>query len=180
MELKMTQKEDGNTAVHYAAANGNLERLNYFCRESVDMLAKNKLGQKPIRLAIANGHLECAILLDEQESQPQPKDNEERDKLGRWLLEACRKGDEKRALMLIDLSADIHITDGYGRTPLHLACLRRTEQIVQKLIDLRANLHVKDDQGRTPLDLSCKKRKTNISRLLTYYIDKRKNNEQNT
>jgi hypothetical protein len=63
--------------------------------------------------------------------------------------------------MLIDSGADLHVTDGEGRTPLHQACravnINRIREapleIIRMLILNGADTQTRDSRGRLPVEI---------------------------
>ncbi len=56
------------------------------------------------------------------------------------------------ALVLLDYTTvDVHITDKFGLTPLHIACVQGCVPVVHKLDQRDANMNAEDQHGRKPL-----------------------------
>jgi len=66
----------------------------------------------------------------------------------------CRRGNAPLLRLLLDLGGSLHISDDYGRTPLHDACwtARPNFEIVKALLQVdRHLLHLMDCRGAVPL-----------------------------
>ncbi|QRI42757.1 ankyrin repeat protein [Mudlarkpox virus] len=57
--------------------------------------------------------------------------------------------------LLIDYGADIHMTNIYGDTPLHVAAISLNTYSVKRLLELGANVNVINSAGRTPISDLC-------------------------
>lgn len=84
------------------------------------------------------------------------------------LWESITKGDLKSVVNAIDAGADLNLADGYGKTPLMIACSWGNEDIVKTLImpgfkskktlvAAGADLFKKDENGRTALFYAAEK-----------------------
>ena len=99
-----------------------------------------------------------------------PLRNRTYERLGRELLEVCRRGaspaedgagwvdgvvnasDVEAAMELVKRGADVKRTDEFGQTALHLLCRADApEELIAALLDAGARVHVRDLAGRTAL-----------------------------
>lgn len=56
LDIDATNGEDGNTALHYASENGHLEVVRVLIERGAGIDGRNKRGETPSHLAIANAH----------------------------------------------------------------------------------------------------------------------------
>lgn len=62
-DLLTKLNQDGNTALHYAAANGHLEILEFILQNGADPNARNSSGNTPLHWACFCNQLECVRVL---------------------------------------------------------------------------------------------------------------------
>lgn len=67
---------------------------------------------------------------------------------------------------LIDLGADINITDNEGNAPIHLAYWSEYSNIVTMLVERGANILLKTSKGNIPMALAINKGHVSIARYL--------------
>jgi ankyrin repeat protein len=63
------------------------------------------------------------------------------------LLAAAYEGDADEAHRLIAAGSDLEITDGWGRTPLHVAAFRSGDEVVSVLAEAGADMNALDSQA---------------------------------
>jgi ankyrin repeat protein len=83
------QDADGDTPLHGAAQNGNVEIINLLLDKGANPNAKNKLGGTPLMWAAVYGHDDAARLLLSRGANPSLKDNDGITALG-WAIENKR------------------------------------------------------------------------------------------
>jgi|SRR6185369_4651639 ankyrin repeat protein len=83
------QDADGDTALHGAAQNGNVEIINLLLDKGANANAKNKLGGTPLMWAAVFGNDDAARLLLSRGANPSLKDNDGITALG-WAIENKR------------------------------------------------------------------------------------------
>lgn len=75
------------------------------------------------------------------------------------LQTACRDGDIKKCMFLLQAGADVNKRDTQGMTALHLAMqtpsMFHPLEIVTMLLDKGCKINVQDKRGHTPLHLAC-------------------------
>lgn len=102
------------------------------------------------------------------------------DNVAEWLahtpLSAVRQGamfgNVSAVKLCIKAKADLARAGGLGRTPLHLAALKRHAEVVELLLEASAPVECKDVFGRTPYTMAASNGDTEISDLLRRYGDK--------
>ena len=67
---------------------------------------------------------------------------------------ACRSGQLKVAMALIDKGADVNASNDNGNTPLHLALWNGHAAVAMAVIDKGADVNASNDNGNTPLHLA--------------------------
>ena len=156
-----TNREDsnGHIPLHYAACNGHLELVKYFCldRDLVDK--KDANGRTPIFYACRNGHFHIVqYLIEEAQCNPLYADCID------WTLVhyASLNGHFNIVQLIIKVykmqNRDPFCKNWFGSTPLHLACGQGHLKIVQYLIrEEHCNPSCEDITGHTPLHCACQR-----------------------
>jgi cytohesin len=62
-DASLQERETGATALHHAASWGRTEALELLLKAGADPNVPNKFGTRPLKAAIANGHIQAADLL---------------------------------------------------------------------------------------------------------------------
>lgn len=89
---------------------------------------------------------------------------------GSLLVEALKANTSRKIILkLIQKGADITVTDGEGKTALHLACKEHQNDIVQLLLQNGAAVNVQDKNQNTPLHIACTTANESIVHLLLSY-----------
>lgn len=112
------KNEDGETPLHWAAANGYLKITKILISAGADVNAKNKYGQTPLHLAVSRGRLKVAeILISAGADDVNAKSN------SGWtpLHVAAYQWYSEIAKVLLVHGADVNAKDRNGKTHLDLA-----------------------------------------------------------
>ena len=145
--------EDGTTALHHAADTGELEIVK-------DLLMQG--ANKKISAPTHGTPLDCAKK-NLKRSISFHKTNIDRCRMITCLLKstsvhaAAKEGDDVRLRYLYEHHGiDLQLTNKYGMTPLHLACVYGHVEAARYLHDMggKESLAVKNNLGQTPLDIA--------------------------
>jgi ankyrin repeat protein len=138
----------GRTALHTAAAYGNVEIVKIICKvEGIDLNLKDVFGYTPLHLACYSTH-------------------ENRDEVIKTLL-SCK-----------EIDANVSARErGYNLTALHLAVKARSKDVVDALLNTNIDVDARSSGGWTPLHLAVKEKQANeeakyIIRTLIKYINR--------
>jgi len=148
-------------SIHEAAFDGNIEAVKQHLADGADVNAKNKVGQTPLHLAVANDHKEIIELLIAKDADLNAKDVWE----GTPLYEAASKAHTEIAELLIANGADVN-ANIYGWTPLHSAARDGHKEIAELFITEGADVNAKDQDANTPLDRAILKRHSETANFL--------------
>ncbi len=140
--------EDGMTALHFAAQNGNTEVVQYLLEHGADIKAQDHvLSRTAVHLAAENGNLECVKFLAEHGA-----DLLDKDAYGATALHYAA-GNNKLDVMkyLISKKLDYTDKDARGWSALHYACHGGSIDVVKYLLAKGLNINERTESGRTPL-----------------------------
>lgn len=145
-DLNTTDNQE-NTALHWAASNGEIETVAYFAAYTHLLNAKNGEGSTALHEAIKKGHtkvVECLASFQEC--------LETRNALGETpLLAAATKGNRVICEKLVKAGANIDAVDKEGLTALILAVLGKDPQTVTYFAGYKHLLEIGNSGGSTPL-----------------------------
>ena len=142
----MAADQDGQTPLHMAARNGDVQCLKWLVSHGASVNATNGYGETPLHLAIKVGF---------------PEFNRQWTAMGRsnadLFTDDLTVKDEKWCgiecllELLANSEVNINVSDNDGITPLMVAVLFGTPQYLQWLLDAGADLYVNDYHSWTPL-----------------------------
>ncbi len=135
-------KEYGATALHWAAAAGDLKMCTLLLELGADPCDRNKVGKISAEVARLSNHSELAVPLRCGETS-----------LEALLFEAVKDGDLPTLVQVLDLKPTIvNTVDDLGATPLHWAAHKGFAAIVVYLLDFGANATARNNKGNRPAD----------------------------
>ncbi|KAK8121598.1 hypothetical protein PG984_010268 [Apiospora sp. TS-2023a] len=162
LELDYYQKdEDGQTALHYAAANGNLEVIELLLPHyETDKYMGDLDGDWPIHEAAKYGYIECVkALVRFDHVSPQRCNNE-----GETPLHLAAIEEEKLIVEhLLTVGADVNATCCFGDTPLFEAINNHHYDVSFSIISCGAPLPIANEHGATPLHLAAEQGATTVA-----------------
>ncbi len=138
----------GNTALHEAAANGDMSLVRLLLDYGANPNARSSSGITPLHLAVQfRRHGVIAYLLAHGANVNAALSN------GQTPLHwAALRDDSESAVILLASGANANALSQHNRTPLHWAALKGHSTIVRLLLAADADSAMSDDLGRTPLD----------------------------
>lgn len=143
---------DNRTALHLAAAEGNLQMVKLLVEKfKANLNLMDKYGNTPFDDATRAGHEAIAVYLKSKGASI--GETKSKDRIDAWrLLEAAAAGRTNELRMLSKQGVNINTVDYDKRTPLHLAASKGHVPAVKCLVEeLQANLNAVDISGTTPL-----------------------------
>lgn len=139
IDLKIAD-ELGNTAMHYAAYNGNITMLQQLLLAGANILSQNKKGITPCGMAI-KAHSGATLFLANQ--------------LGKELLKAAFDLNNERSLLILRTGqVNLNIVDIQRRSPLMLSAIANNVFLVRELLQYGADERQRDRDGNTALILA--------------------------
>ena len=158
---------DGRTALHLAAAEGQLAVVGWLLTEGVAPNPPDRFGHTPLDDAVLGTHDAVARLLEVHGGRrgsvtPQPSPTEPDDTTpvrnsadplhGAVMMWAAATGDLEALRRSVARGATIDVVDYDLRTPMHLAAAEGHREIVEVLLAQGAAADPRDRWGSTPLD----------------------------
>lgn len=129
--------KENNTALHYAAINGDYEIAKYLLDKKADFTVVNNNGDTPLHCACFFGNYKIAsLLLDIKKSDPNIVNNRKRTP----LHESALQGQVGLIKLLLDKKAEIDMEDDEGHTALELAILSNQQEYATELIKFGAKV----------------------------------------
>lgn len=107
----------GNTPLHLAAVNGQVEVVAELIKHDAAVNTQNSLGYTPLHYASRSGHLNVAIELIAHDANVNAQNNKKETPLHL----AAANGHSEIVTKLITYGADVNAQDENSQTPLHLA-----------------------------------------------------------
>ncbi|KAL8716490.1 MAG: hypothetical protein Q9225_006191 [Loekoesia sp. 1 TL-2023] len=138
---------DGNSALHLAAHNDQVEAIDILLEHGADIECGNKYETTPLGVAIRERSVRVAYLLVERGANV-------------MAVDGCGSGPFALVLwdspipflqLVLDLGADINSQDGYGRTQLMHRAQACDLETMRWLLEKNALVNLKDDMGQTAL-----------------------------
>jgi ankyrin repeat protein len=144
----VTEQDDiGRTALHVAAANGDMKIVEALLAKGADASILDKFGCSPFLDAVLWNQVETAKLLLNCDIDV----NVQCDSGVTPLIAAVLKGRQDIGELVLNLGANPDVIDRCGRTALSIAAEEGHEDLVEMLVNKGADLNMKDGRERTPL-----------------------------
>jgi len=146
--VELRERSSLTTALHMAAAAGNLEVVVALIENDAQLDWIDKVRRTPLHLATKNGHLAIVDVLLNNGADANVMDKFENPP----LHIAVKAGHIAIAKRLIDADADINLIGGpLKEAPIHLAVQGGLTDFAEYLLGKGADVNRKDKTGKTPL-----------------------------
>lgn len=148
----------GKTPLHVAVENNQLAVVRYLIEKGADIEARTSAGETPLILSAKSANIDMFDFLIAQSANGFAVDENGNTAL-LAALDSLKDQPEqafKIATALIQRKADVHATNRWGRTPLHLAAQHDLESVAKLLIRHGANINALNKYGESPLFVSLK------------------------
>jgi ankyrin repeat protein len=136
-----------NNKLYKAIIQDNVTEVNELLALGANIYIRNKYGDTPLNIALANGHLEIVKLLLEKGAYVNLKDKD-----GNTPLHvASINGQVQMVKLLIEKGADVNVKCTDNMAPLHIAISSVQEEIVKLLLKAGADVNATCNDGWTAL-----------------------------
>jgi hypothetical protein len=157
----------GYTALHEAAANGDLPLAHLLLDFGANPNAHTRDGITPLHLAVQFHRYTIITLLLAHSANANAVLGNGQTSL-HW---AAMRGDEESASLLLAYGASVNALSQHNRTPLHWAAIKGHSHIVRLLLAADADCTIQDKLGRSPLDWATLREQREIIEVLQQYSD---------
>jgi len=134
--------ESLQSALHVAAAEGNLPVLKLLVKKGGNLNLQDMNGWTPLHCAASNGHLKVCEYLLENKGVDACVSTNERTSVLHYLVRNAPPEEMALYLRVVSLALergiDVDIQNKHGETPLHSACLRGNVAAVKFLLEKKA------------------------------------------
>ena len=179
-DLSLTN-DDGNTALHFAAANGHINaikmillqshfnenttdsEINEVLEYSSDHLTEVLLSYKKCGLHKLNKESLTPLTLAEKYNHQEivslllQVTEKYQDENGNTLLHiACMSHNLNLVAKILSRMYDLNVTNNNGDTPFHIACRSSNSHIATLLLDSGCNVECLNKNGDSPLHIACR------------------------
>ncbi|MEC4735587.1 MAG: ankyrin repeat domain-containing protein [Wolbachia endosymbiont of Halictus tumulorum] len=143
--------KNGETPLHYATQNGQLEIAEFLIKKGARIHAKSNSGKTPLDIAREKGYTRIVYILSHTS-----------------LHSAAEKGDLEAVKCFISRGDDVN-DRSRGFIPLRIATIHGHLEVVKLLVDKGANMHDKSISGNEPIhDAAASGRKD----IVEFFVDK--------
>jgi ankyrin repeat protein len=148
------------TALHLAAAHGQIDAMSLLLKEGANINAQNVAGDYPLHSAVDT--ISSIKLLVKAGAVVNAKNN-----TGQTVLHLAADGGKAEIVkFLIESGADINMQDSEKNTPLHYAIENESGEIVKTLLKAKANPQIENERNQTSLLLAVENGNLPIIRLV--------------
>lgn len=146
--------ENGNSPLHYAAENGEIDKIWNLLEFNVDINILNKDNFTPLKLATKNGHKKVMEILMKYKTRRLTTDGANIDDDLKDLLHLAAFHGQNGPLELLLQSQDINSMDKNGNTALHYAINGGHLKMVKFLHENNANIEHINENEEKPIHLA--------------------------
>jgi ankyrin repeat protein len=162
-KLAEARTEDGSTALHLAALEGQAAVARLLLASQAQVNARGLREETPLHMAMYDGHREVAELLLASQADVNAQNT-----AGETPLHlAARKGYHELVELLLEHHAEVNAKDRQEATALHTAAAGGHKEVVDLLLSRNADRGGRDKSGRTPKAAAAEKGYWEIVELLT-------------
>jgi len=157
---------DGRTAVHWSAFQGNHKMLKLFLDSGGNVLSQDAEGRTPLHLSTGADSSKCTKQIVKRLPADGSINIVDNDQMtaAHWC---AFHGHHKHLEILVSAGANLTMSDGEGKLPLHWASANTSPKTVAKLLLAMPDaLNAKDNEGRTVLHLAVADGSTSVVQAL--------------
>jgi len=161
-DLIFSKGNEDRTPLHFAAAKGNKDVVEFLLANKAEPDAKDKYGMTPLDVAASNGHRDVAQLLLANKADVNARDND-----GWTPLHFAAVHDHKGvAELLLANNAELDARNTLGQTPLYWAAAHGQTGVAELLLARGADANAKSNHGKTPLWIAASNKHKDMEELL--------------
>ncbi len=145
-----TSLESGETALHVATMNGEVEGITWLLDRGASLEAVDGKGRTPLWAPALSADVDTVTLLIEREAVVDARDGKQRTP----LMMAAANDHVDVARLLLEAGADVNASTSIGVTPLMNASVTGSEAMLRLLLDSGADPTAQDSAGKTAADIA--------------------------
>jgi len=151
-----------STTIHEACKNGDIDAVNLFIKNGIDINQTSSTFETPIYIAFNEGHFEIVSVLLNHGAKSVTDHNK--------IFQACQQGNLDLVTKLLnEKKVSANTTNAEGRTPIFEAIQNKNFEVVKYLTSSGADLNKIDNHG---LSVICAAAKIQDLTMFQYLLEK--------
>ncbi len=142
--------QDGNTPLHVAAEDGNIDIINLLIKNNADIHAVNHFCRTPLHYGVETDDIDIIRLFISNGANV----NSSNEDFYTPFQLAITRGYLDNIDLLIENNADVKAVTVRGDTPLHLAAAVGYVDVMELLLKKNIDVNFKNKSGNTPLHIA--------------------------
>ncbi|XP_076853772.1 uncharacterized protein ankdd1b isoform X2 [Brachyhypopomus gauderio] len=160
--VTMEENKNGDTPLHLAARNGQLEAVQLLLHSFEIRNEVNHAGETALYLAADGAHEDCVLALLDADCDPDIQTLD-----GASPLHAvCEKGHTSVVKLLIDRGAQMNIQNKHLQTPFHMAVKSCYIPVIHTLLESGCDPNITDHLGQTALHTAAELGKVDVVEMI--------------
>lgn len=157
--------QNGMSALHHTARNGNYTLCNSIIENGADVNLKDNFGSTALHMATKAHNKDVCDLLISKDAEVNAKDND-----GFSPLHiAAMAGHSEFCGLLLKYGAEVNLIDGKGSSPLHIAAQHGNSGVCEILFKYGANPNSINNENMSPLHIAAQNGNNEVCMILLKY-----------